>query len=254
MDNQTNNSTNLRINSRILNELKFDINGLIPAIAQDNKTNEVLMLAYMNKESIEKTLSTGKAHYWSRSRNKIWQKGETSGHFQYVEEITIDCDGDAILLKVVQEGNACHTGNKSCFYRFIANSEKINGDKRICNAEVINEKKGEIVESPESIGHINLNSKAEPEILGELYKVIADRKNNPKEGSYTNYLFEKGLDKILKKIGEEASEVIIAAKNNSFNELKYEISDLVYHVIVLMVEQELKLDDIYEELKGRRKG
>ena len=222
----------LTADRQLLDELKFDDRGLIPAIAQDYKTGEVLMLAYMNRESLEKSLCTGKAHYWSRSRNKLWQKGETSGHFQQIAKIEVDCDGDALLLKVIQQGEACHTGHKSCFYRTIH-------DTGI-------EKPG----SEEHAGEITAGNGAR--ILEELYNVIADRKANPKEGSYTNYLFEKGLDKILKKVGEEASEVIIAAKNESFQELKYEISDLVYHMLVLMAEQGLTLDDIYEELKSRR--
>jgi phosphoribosyl-ATP pyrophosphohydrolase/phosphoribosyl-AMP cyclohydrolase len=219
-----------------LDELRFDDRELIPVIVQDYKTGEVLMLAYMNRESLGKTISTGKAHYWSRSRNKLWLKGETSGNFQQVVKIQLDCDGDALLLKVAQQGVACHTGNKSCFYKTIHDT----GTEEPGNEE----------HEKEHAGEITAGNRAK--ILEELYNVIADRKVNPREGSYTNYLFNKGLDKILKKVGEEASEVIIAAKNESREELKYEIADFLYHVLVLMVEQGLTLEDIYGELRNRR--
>lgn len=212
--------------------IKFDDKGLIPVIAQDYKTNEVLMMAYMNKEALEKSVESGMAHYWSRSRRKIWLKGETSGHFQYIKSMRTDCDSDALLIKVEQVEAACHTGHYSCFYRELdgnclkETSEKVSDAKKACCNKA--------------------------DILQELYDVISDRKANPKEGSYTNYLFEKGLDKILKKIGEEAAEVIIAAKNKNNNEIKYEIADLCYHLFVLMAERGLKPDDIYDELKRRR--
>lgn len=213
-------------------ELKLDDKGLIPAVVQDYKTREVLMMAYMNKESLEKTLETGMAHYWSRSRGKLWLKGETSGHYQHIKEIYTDCDGDTLLLKVEQKEAACHTGHYSCFYRQLAEDTFRELSGKVFDAEkVYADKAG---------------------ILKELYSVIADRRENPKEGSYTNYLFAKGLDKMLKKIGEEASEVIIAAKNSSKDEIRYEIADLFYHLFVLMVEKDLQLDEIYDELKGRR--
>jgi phosphoribosyl-ATP pyrophosphohydrolase/phosphoribosyl-AMP cyclohydrolase len=244
------------MDNQLIDELKFDDKGLIPAVVQDYSSNDVLMVAYMNKESLKKTLDTGIAHYWSRSRGKLWKKGETSGHFQYVKSINIDCDGDTLLLKVVQQGVACHTGNYTCFYRKLATGL----NKKLNSGLETNETKDEINNKPvnkaindNEVNNINgedVNQGAE--ILKELYYVISDRKANPKEGSYTNYLFEKGLDKILKKVGEEASEVIIAAKNRSLEELRYEISDLVYHTLVLMVEQGLKPIDIYEELRGRR--
>lgn len=215
-----------------LSKVKFDEKGLVPAIVQDNKTNEVLMLAYMNKESLQMTVETKLAHYWSRSRQKLWKKGETSGHLQYIKDISVDCDGDTLLLKVEQIGAACHTGNNSCFYR-----ELMIDDIKDESAIVFKSDKG-------------YNDKAN--ILQEVYNIIEDRLNNPKEGSYTNYLFEKGLDKILKKVGEEASEVIIAAKNKAADEIQYEVADLFYHIMVLLVERDLKLDDIYDELKSRR--
>lgn len=219
----------------IIGQIKFDEKGLVPVIAQDFETGEVLMMAYMNKEAFEKSLETGLAHYWSRSRNKIWLKGETSGHFQYIKSIRLDCDGDAVLLKVEQKEAACHTGNYSCFFREV----EIKDGKGVHESGEIGIKK----QNP-------CNDKAK--ILKDIYDVIIDRTINPKEGSYTNYLFEKGLDKILKKVGEEASEVIIAAKNKNVDEIKYEIADLLYHLLVLMVESGIRLDDIYEELKARR--
>ena len=205
-------------NENLLNKIKYDEKGLVPAVAQDVMTKEVLMLAYMNEESLKKTLETGLATYYSRSRSKLWQKGETSGHIQKVRGIYYDCDGDTILLKVEQVGSACHTGNYSCFYTPILEEEK----------------------------------QGSAEILQEIYNVVLDRQANPKEGSYTNYLLEKGIDKILKKVGEETAEVIIAAKNEGNEELRYEASDLLYHLIVLMVNKKLELKDVYKELQGRR--
>lgn len=216
----------------IIEDIAFDNDGLIPVIAQDYKTNEVLMMAYMNKEALNKTLETNKVHYFSRSRNRLWQKGESSGHYQYIKTINIDCDNDTLLIKVEQVEGACHTGHYSCFYREIS---KEDGVKETAE-KVFDEKK------------VYDNSK----VLKEVYDVIVDRTVNPKEGSYTNYLFEKGLDKILKKVGEEASEVIIAAKNKDKGEIIYETSDLFYHLFVLMVERGVQLDDIYNELKKRR--
>lgn len=214
--------------NNLKDELKFDDKGLIPVVTQDVITKEVLMLAYMNEEAFDKTIETGKVHYFSRSRSKLWLKGETSGHFQFVKAIKLDCDGDTILIEVEQIDAACHTGNKTCFYRIM------NGEKW-----------------EEIIGRAD-NEKLSSEILQEVYDVIADRSVHPKEGSYTNYLFTKGLDKILKKVGEETAEVIIAAKNKSKEEIKYEVSDLLYHLMVLLVERGLTLEDIYGELKGRR--
>lgn len=198
---------------------KFDDNGLIPAIIQDYQTKEVLMMAYMNKESLEKTLETKRTWFYSRSRQQLWNKGETSGHFQDVKRIAYDCDEDTLLIEVIQTGSACHTGNKSCFYRNLLDADK------------------------------SLNEA----IVYEIANIISERKANPKEGSYTNYLFEKGIDKILKKVGEEASEVIIAAKNPDKEELVYEISDMVYHVLVLMAEKGVEIEDIKAELTKRFK-
>ena len=204
--------------------MKFDEKGLIPAIIQDFTTNKVLMLAYMNEESFKNTLETGKTTFWSRSKGRFWTKGEESGHFQTVKEIYFDCDEDALLIKVVQEGAACHTNNYSCFYRKFEDGE---------------------LKEIETSG-------ANAQILYEVYDVICDRLKNPKEGSYTNYLFEKGLDKMLKKVGEEAAEVIIAAKNRSKDEVRYEVADLFFHLLVTLKEQEIEPDEIFEKLKKRR--
>ena len=198
---------------------KLDENGLIPCIVQDYKTQEVLMMAYMNKESYYKTLETGRMTYYSRSRQKLWTKGEESGHFQFVKELIIDCDKDTILAKVSQIGPACHTGNPTCFFTPLAKKE-----------------------------YDDTNPLT---VFNEVYRVIEDRKNHPKDGSYTNYLFDKGIDKILKKVGEEATEIVIAAKNPDAEELKYEISDFLYHCMVLMVERGVTWEDITRELDNR---
>ena len=199
--------------------IKYDEKGLVPAIIQDADTNEVLMMAYMNEESLKKTIETKRTWFYSRSRQNLWNKGETSGNFQDVRSISYDCDGDTLLVKVIPEGPSCHTGNNSCFFNTIVEGEKT-----------------------ESAA-----------ILKQLYKTIEDRKSNPVEGSYTNYLFDKGIDKILKKVGEENAETIIAAKNNSKEELIYEASDLIYHLLVLLVNQGVSLEDIFGELEKRHK-
>lgn len=209
-----------------LKDLKFDEKGLIPAIAQDAVSGEVLMCAYMNEESLQKTLETGHATYFSRSRQELWEKGATSSHYQIVKEILVDCDGDALVLKVEQEGAACHTGNYSCFYRKLVD--------------------GKLVEIP-------TEGAVSPQILYDVYNVIVDRVKNPKEGSYTNYLFEKGIDKMLKKVGEESAEVIIASKNYVKSEVQYETADLMYHLSVVLVEQGLTWDDVFKELASRYK-
>ena len=199
----------------MLENIKFNGHGLVPCVVQDVYTREVLMLAYMNEESVKKTLETGETWFFSRSRNELWNKGATSGHKQTVKKLSYDCDGDTLLAEVEQIGAACHTGAKSCFYTTMFESE---------------EKVFEI---------------------GKLFDLIKERKETPVEGSYTNYLFDKGIDKILKKVGEECAEVIIAAKNPDLTELQYELSDLVYHSMVIMVERCFELNDIAEELKKR---
>ena len=199
--------------------LKKNSDGLIPVIVQDYTTNDGLMCAYMNEEAFHATINCGKMTYYSRSRQELWMKGETSGHIQYVKELTADCDFDTILAKVSQVGVACHTGNPSCFFNEIVKKEYI--------------------------------EKNPLKVFETVYNIIEDRKNNPKEGSYTNYLFDKGIDKILKKVGEECTEIVIAAKNPDPEEIKYEISDFLYHVMVLMVEKGVTWEEITQELAQR---
>lgn len=202
--------------------LKYDENGLIPVVVQDYRTNAVLMQAYMNEESLKLTQETKRATYFSRSRNKLWIKGEESGHFQYVKEILVDCDEDCLLLKVEQVEAACHTNKFSCFFRNLEGEE-------VTASEIPNSN-----------------------VLYEVYDVICDRLLHPKEGSYTNYLFEKGIDKMCKKVGEEAAEVIIGAKNRSKEEVQYEAADLIFHLWVVLKEIGVKPEDIFVELQKRR--
>lgn len=215
-----------------LDDMKFDAQGLVPAIIQDVKTGTVLMLAYMNKEALAKTIETKVTWFFSRSRDRLWQKGETSGHVQKVQDIYYDCDADAVLVKVEQTGVACHEGAFSCFSRKISETE-ISTDKLIDANKVY----GQSVST----------------ILHELYDVIGDRKSHPKEGSYTTYLFTKGQDKILKKVGEESAETIIASKNNSKEEILYEMADLWYHCLVLLAYHNISPSELLAELQGRRK-
>lgn len=210
---------NLFTSSLKWEDFKLNSDGHVTVVVQDYKTDEVLMVAYMNKEAYEKTIETGKMTYYSRSRNELWIKGETSGHYQYVRSLFADCDHDTLLAKVHQVGAACHTGNKSCFF--------------------------------EEIVHTDYAETNPLKVFENVYNVILDRKVNPKEGSYTNYLFEKGIDKILKKVGEEATEIVIAAKNPDHEEVKYEIADFLYHVMVLMAECELDWEDVTRELANR---
>ena len=200
-------------------DFKLNSDGLIPVIVQDYKTNEVLMMAYMDQEAFNHTVKSGRMTYYSRSRKEQWVKGETSGHYQYVKSLTMDCDKDTLLAKVEQIGVACHTGNRSCFYQPIVGNE--------------------------------YDAKNPLQIFETVYNTIQDRKEHPKEGSYTNYLFDKGIDKILKKVGEEATEIVIAAKNPSAEEIKYEIADFLYHAMVLMVERGVTWEDITKELSDR---
>lgn len=199
-----------------IEQLKFDENGLIPAIVVDADTKQVLTLAYMNRESLEISIQEGRTCFWSRSRRELWRKGETSGHVQHIVKITADCDADALCVEVQREGPACHTGAESCFFREVYTDEE------------------RVPFSPEA-----------------LMELIRGRKTEKKEGSYTTYLFEKGIDKILKKVGEECTEVIIAGKAGDRAETVYEITDLVYHVMVLMIEMGISLDDIERELASR---
>ncbi|MFW6022364.1 MAG: bifunctional phosphoribosyl-AMP cyclohydrolase/phosphoribosyl-ATP diphosphatase HisIE [Halanaerobiaceae bacterium] len=225
----------------ILEKIKFNEKGLVPAVLQDIDSKEVLMLAYMNEESLQKTIETGKACFWSRSRQELWLKGETSGNYQEVEEIRFDCDMDTLLVLVKPAGPACHTGKKSCFYRELSDG----------NIEEISESSQDTL-SEKDIA-VDEEKLFKASFLFKLYDVIAGRKENPVEGSYTNYLFEKGVDKICKKVGEESAEVIIGAKNGSQEEMVYEIGDLIYHLMVLMNLYEIPLTDILDELESRSK-
>lgn len=199
-----------------IDQLKFDEKGLIPAVIVEAGTHELLMVAYMNRESLKISMETGKTCFWSRSRQELWTKGETSGNYQHIVSITADCDLDTLKVVVEKDGPACHTGAETCFFNPVYQSDE--------------------------------KSDFTPDALMEL---IRGRKTNPQEGTYTTYLFQKGLDKILKKIGEESTEVIIAAKDNDPKETIYEISDLVYHVMVMMIEQGISLEDIRKELASR---
>ncbi len=216
----------------MMNTIKFDERGLVPAIIQDVHSGQVLMMAYMNQESLTRTIESGYTCFYSRSRQSLWTKGETSGHVQKVVEILYDCDEDCLLIKAEQTGAACHTGHYSCFYRNTA---------------------GEEIEPAQFDMEKAYAAPTGPGILYELYRVILDRQAKMPEGSYTTYLFDKGIDKILKKVGEETAEVIIASKNRSQAEVVYETSDLLYHLLVLLVEQGVALDDIFAELAARHK-
>ena len=199
-----------------IDQLKFDEKGLIPAVIVEAGTHRLLMVAYMNRESLKISMETGKTCFWSRSRQELWTKGETSGNYQHIVSITADCDLDTLKVVVEKDGPACHTGAETCFFNPVYQSEE----------------KSDFT-------------------MDALMGLIRGRKTNPQEGSYTTYLFQKGLDKILKKIGEESTEVIIAAKDNDPKETIYEISDLVYHVMVMMIQQGISLEDIRRELASR---
>lgn len=211
----------------MLERIKFDQQGLVPAIIQDASNGTVLMLAYMNRESLTKTLETGTTWFYSRSRQELWNKGATSGHVQTVKELLYDCDGDTLLVKVEQTGAACHEGTYSCLSRRFGELEST------------------LTERPQVLGAA---------VLPELFAVLEDRRQNPQAGSYTSSLFAKGEDRILKKIGEEAAETIIAAKNHSQGEVIYEMADLWYHCLVLLAAHNISLSELMEELAKRRGG
>lgn len=199
-----------------IDDLKFDENGLIPAVVQDYYTKQVLTVAYMNRESLKISMEEGRTCFWSRSRQTLWRKGETSGNYQTIALIRSDCDNDALVVEVVKDGPACHTGQESCFFHTLYASDSIKEFS-----------------------------------FDQLYQLIQGRKTEKKEGSYTTYLFEKGIDKILKKVGEECTEVVIAGKAGDKEETIFEISDLAYHVMVLMVEMGISINDIRDELAKR---
>lgn len=210
-----------------IEELKFDERGLVPATVQDASTLQVLTLAYMNAESLRRTIETKETWFWSRSRNSLWHKGETSGHTQSVMDIKVDCDRDALTVLVKPNGPACHTGEQSCFHHEIE----------------------EAGYTSEEAGATDLGA-----VLHALYALVESRKRDRPAGSYTTYLFDQGLDKILKKVGEESSETLIAAKNQDPEALARETADLLYHLIVLLVEKGLTLEQIRSELVSRRTG
>ena len=211
-----------------IKDVNFDERGLIPVVVQHGRTRHVLTLAYMNSESLRKTLDTGETWFWSRSRSRLWHKGETSGNTQRVVGVLLDCDGDALTVLVIPNGPACHTGAESCFHNELQEATPF--------------------EDVPGAGSTNF-----AEALDSLYRLVASRKRERPEGSYTTYLFGQGLDKILKKVGEEAAETIIAAKNDDQNDLVKEISDLLYHLVVLLVERGLSLEEVRDELVSRRK-
>jgi len=222
-------TTNIGSLGELLANVRWDERGLVPAVVQDARTRDVLMMAYMNEASLRLTFEKGEAVFWSRSRGELWHKGATSGHTQKVVSVRLDCDGDTLLVEVEPNGPACHTGETTCFFRGTAvggaAGEQANGG---------------------SGGHRFA-------ILETLERTIAERERDMPEGAYTTYLFDKGVDKILKKVGEEAAEVIIAAKNRSADELRYEASDLLFHLLVLLQEQKLPLDEVLRELERRHR-
>ena len=207
------------MNTDFISEIQFNEQGLVPAVLQDYHTRAVLMMAWMNEEALKLTLETKKATFYSRSRKQLWVKGETSGHYQHVVAMDYDCDGDTLLLQVIPDGPACHTGHTSCFYR---------------NAWTDHEM-----------------ATGNSDILSELSAQIIDRKNHPVSGSYTNYLLNEGIDKVLKKVGEESAETIIAAKNKDNDELAGEVADLLYHLSVLLTMKDFSFDDVFAVLDAR---
>ena len=240
----------------LIHNLKFDERGLITAIVQDDASDEVLMVAYMNAESLARTMQTGETWFWSRSRQELWHKGATSGHTQQVVDIRLDCDGDALLVRVNAHGPACHTGERTCFFRGAsANEDALQYRDRKGAADSSIAVSSPIAYPDAQVSLVNVAAMDLGILLQDLYKLIQERKDQRPEGSYTTYLFNSGLDKILKKVGEESAETIIAAKNaadqESRKQLAGEISDLLYHLLVLMVEREVSLQDIRNELRGR---
>lgn len=221
--------------NQLVEAIKWDADGLVPAIVQDQNSKQVLMMAYMNQESLRRSLDSQETWFWSRSRQEYWHKGGTSGNTQQITSLSYDCDGDTLLVMVHANGPACHTGRISCFYNEV---NEVDNQSTFSNNE-------EQSTTPAASG------KDRFAILAELEQMIADRDQDRPEGAYTTYLFEKGIDKILKKVGEETAETIIAAKNQDNDELRYEVSDLIYHLLVLLQERKLPLDDVLAELDRR---
>jgi phosphoribosyl-ATP pyrophosphohydrolase/phosphoribosyl-AMP cyclohydrolase len=241
----------------LIQNLKFDEHGLITTVIQDGGTDEVLMVAYMNAESLAKTLQTGETWFWSRSRKELWHKGETSGATQRVLDIRLDCDGDALLVRVEPKGPACHTGERTCFFTAAGQTARQERAKPPRPADRFEQTAPQLAPPvpPPSLSLVNVDAMELGILLQDLFKLIQERKDQRPEGSYTSYLFNSGLDKILKKVGEESSETIIAAKNADGDEgrrqLSAEIGDLLYHLLVLMAERELSLSDISAVLSAR---
>ncbi|MDR0268899.1 bifunctional phosphoribosyl-AMP cyclohydrolase/phosphoribosyl-ATP diphosphatase HisIE [Paenibacillus sp.] len=215
---------------QVQENIHFDSDGLVPAIVQDATSKEVLMMAYMNQESLQRSLETGETWFWSRSRQELWHKGRTSGNTQSIVSAHYDCDGDTLLFLVRPTGPACHTGETTCFYRGIESPA---------------------IATSEETGGKSTQDRQRFAVLEELEQIIAEREKERPEGAYTTYLFDKGVDKILKKVGEETAETIIAAKNKDNAELRLEVSDLLYHLLVLLQERKLPLDDVMSELERR---
>ena len=209
----------------MIDKVKFDENGLVPVVVQDHETGEVLMLGYMDEEALKKTTETGLVHFHSRSRGKLWMKGETSGNLQNVKELWLDCDGDSLLVKVEQAGVTCHTGNRTCFYREYANEDFVPREEK----------------SPDAL------------VLEDVFSVIEDRKKNPREDSYTSSLMKKGRESILKKIGEEAFEVMLGSMADDRDNINWEVADLWYHTLVLLSYHDTSIREIFKDLDRRRK-
>jgi phosphoribosyl-AMP cyclohydrolase / phosphoribosyl-ATP pyrophosphohydrolase len=246
----------------LIQNLKFDDSGLITAVVQDDDSDEILMVAHMNAESLAKTLQTGETWFWSRSRRELWHKGATSGATQRVVDLRLDCDGDALLVRVNPNGPACHTGERSCFFRGAQDVETAKSEEPVRQNEPREARERDWEKDPPVLkrveSQVSLVNVAAMDLgiqLQDLFKLIQERKDQRPEGSYTSYLFNSGLDKILKKVGEESAETIIAAKNavddEGRNQLSSEISDLLYHLLVLMVERDVSLYDIAAELSAR---
>jgi len=223
-----------------ISNLKYDKDGLIPAIVVDAESGVVLMFAYMNEESLKVSIDEGRTCFWSRSRKELWRKGETSGNVQNIVSIKADCDKDSLVVTVKKDGPACHTGAESCFFEdvYTADMDGIKNSLKVCTTD----------------NTADSTASAKPFSLNTLHELIKDRKVNKKPGSYTNYLFEKGIDKILKKLGEESTEVIIAAKSDDKKETIYELADLTYHTLVLMTEMGITPEDVRTELASRHGG
>lgn len=227
-------------------DLAWDDRGLIPAVVQDVSDGTVLMLAYVNMAALEATIETGLAHFWSRSRQQLWQKGETSGNILHIHAVHYDCDGDTLLYEVTPTGPACHTGNRTCFFRTLYRKEPADGA-----IEFLVQSRQRMAQTHVENSVTTSNYAVRESIIGRLEQLITARNEERPDGSYTTYLFESGQDKILKKVGEEAAETIIASKNHNHDELVYETADLIYHLLVLLTEHEISWTEIEAELERR---